>query len=194
MAPLNPRRLLTWVAMLEDENRTDALQGGAALIAAAREDAVISPGQEDELALAVLALYERGLVRLDYPLLDVDQGVEVFAGNPSFHLTQARAIEASAEGRSTLAPDRPAQVLNISDSTIGQLAMRDIHNTATLAVFVQSLELAIDRADAPAQAKAEARSWLKRFRLAARAGGEVAKSTGVELLAKVITEALGIKA
>ncbi len=189
----SPRQALSWLVEVEDHpERAHLLGDGRALVAAAVADGVVRAGDEDAFGLALLTLWERGFIRLGYPTLDVDQGPDVFRGAPAYHLQQTLGAETTPEGRGWMRGPGPSHVISIHDSTIGQLALGDINNTATLVAFVQQLELAIENADAPREAKNEARRWLERFGAATRAGGDVAKTTAVDLLARVISHALGI--
>jgi hypothetical protein len=188
----SPATVLKWLIAAEDHPDQSSPRAGQPLIDAALADELIAGGEEDQFALTILALYHRGLIELDYPLLEADQGDQIFRGQPSYHLAQIKNLETTPQGRRQFASTAAVPQIAIGDLTIQQLALGDIQNNITLSVLIDVIEQAVQDIEAPAQAKADAAGWLKQFRASARAGGELAQATGAEVLAKVIAKALGI--
>lgn len=188
----NERATIRWLIQIEDDrDRAQLLNRGFSLIQAATQDKLIEVGEEDGLGLAILKLHERGLLHIDYALLESDQGPTVFRGHPSYHLQQVTAIHTLPGGRDWVRePVTPTTTFNIQGSQIGQLAGRDVNNTVTLVQFIEQLERAVDTADAAESVKDEARGLLGALKRAARAGAKVTRETGVELLAKILSDQL----
>jgi hypothetical protein len=82
-------------------------------------------------------------------------------------IQQAQDILITEKGLAAHASRKQSEVIttqiNITNSTVGQLALRDIHNV-TISTVLETIEAAIDTVDATPQAKAEARSVLARLR------------------------------
>ena len=189
----SPRTILKWLIAAEDHpDQSVALHAGQPLIDAAIAEELIASGEEDQLGLAILALHDRGLIELDYPPLEVDQGDQMFRGQPAYHLSQIKNLETTPQARELLASAAVVPQIAIGDLTIQQLALGDIQNNITLSVLIDLIDRAVQDIDAPTKAKADAAGWLKQFRASARAGGELAQATGTEVLAKVIAKVLGI--
>lgn len=184
---------MRWLVDLEDDvGRSESLRSGSALLEAAANEAVVDFVDEDQFALELLRLYRRDLLQLDYELLETDQGQEVFEGQPAFHLRRVRGLQVLPEGRAWVAEPHAGTTFNISDSTIGQLAGRDIHN-ATVVAFIEALERVVDQTAASEVAKREAKGFLAGLRRAAgRVGEGVAEGTGTEVLVKALSHTLGL--
>jgi hypothetical protein len=183
--------MMRWFVALEAEDaRGDAFRGGWPLLAAAIGDGLIDAGDEDGFALAMLHLHERKLVFIDLPLLETDQGAEMFRRRPSYQLQEATGVYSLPDGKGWVSGAAPSATFNVAGSTVGQIAGHDITNL-TVSQFVELVEQAIDGAEAPAEAKAEARGWIRVFREALSGGGAVARDAAVGVLSRAAQDMFG---
>lgn len=82
-------------------------------------------------------------------------------------IQQVRDILITGKGPAAHSSSKQAEVattqINITNSTVGQLALGDIHNV-TISTVLGAVEAAIETVDAPSDAKAEARTIVARLR------------------------------
>ncbi len=78
--------------------------------------------------------------------------------------------------------------INIVNSTVGQLALRDISNV-NISVILDAIERSLDDLDAPQETKEEARGVIRRMR---ETGTSVATSAAGGVLAAAVRHSLGL--
>lgn len=107
-------------------------------------------------------------------------------------LQQVRDIVATRDGIEAVgARKRIATVntqINIINSTVGQLALRDISNV-DIHVVLDAIEQSVTDVNAPVECKDEALSAIKRMRTAAT---EIATTTARDVLAAAVRHSLGL--
>jgi hypothetical protein len=106
-------------------------------------------------------------------------------------MQRVRGIVVTEPGHTALAARQkpsPTYQINITESTVGQLALRDIANI-DLFVILDAAEQCLDTIDAPQETKEEARSALQRMR---EAGASIATGAAGSLVATAVRQAIGL--
>lgn len=182
--------LLVWIAEHEDAFPGSSLDG-MALMQQASGLAGSDGLPWDAVARAAARLRKLGLVDWEYTLWPnetqeprpelIDQQL----------LQRTRSIIVTGPGHQALAA-RAAKVtstqVNIINSTVGQLALRDIQNI-DIFVILDAAESALEHVNARPAAKTEARGAIQRMR---DAGVSAISSTAREVLAAAVRQALGL--
>lgn len=188
--PVDHMELLAWIADREDTFPGSWLDG-TTLMQQASGLAGSDGLPWDAVARATGRLRKLGLIDWDYTLWPN----ETQEPRPDFIdqqlLQRTRNIIVTGHGHEALAA-RGAKVastqVNIVNSTVGQLALGDIRNIDVF-VILDAADQALERLDASADAKSEARSAIRRMR---EAGASAISSTAREVLAAAVRQALGL--
>jgi hypothetical protein len=107
------------------------------------------------------------------------------------YVQRVENIMVTAKGYEALAARKrtgSGATVNISHSTVGQVAFGDISNIDVF-VILEAAERALDQLDAPPEVKAEARGVLRRMR---EAGAAVGTGAVAEILAAAVRRAFGL--
>ena len=184
MAVPSRRELLRWFHEIEDDqSRSQVLLNGANLIGAAVSDGLIDAGDDNTFADMLISMSGEDLIAFDA----FHRGLQQFGENPSYDLQQAQDFRSTTKGRQWVAePGQTGPSFQIENSQIGQLAGRDINNTTVLEFFTL-VEREIDRSDADAEVRAEARRLIDRLKSgAAEIGTGTAGGVAAQAIARVI--------
>lgn len=179
------RDFLRWFHQLEDDSsRNQALLNGSSLIQTAQSDRLIDAEDVDGFAFVALGCADEDLINFDHVAREIDQ----FGQNSSYDLQQATNFRLTAKGRQWLAEPVPSQLINVSDSQVGQLAGGNINNL-TLIQFLDAVADEIDKVPASESDREDARDFLRRMREGA---GDLATGAGAGVLAQAIARAAGV--
>jgi hypothetical protein len=145
------------------------------------------------MARAAGQLRRLGWIDWRYMLWPTDEGREP---DPQFinqqNIQKVRDIVVNERGLAAYASRRQTQMattqINVVNSTVGQLALGDIHNV-TMTAILDAVDRAIDTVDATPEAKQEARTVVQRMRDAA---GSVVSSTASGVLEAALRHSLGL--
>lgn len=182
--------LLAWLVRREDDEPGVELSGATILTRAAHLNA------GDEPAAMEVARAAGELRRLGW----IDWRFDVWPGRlsePPPHvfddqvMHRVDGIVVAHTGHAVLAarcPIVPTQQINITQSTVGQLALGNIANIDIL-LILEAAERCLDEIDAPEDAKDEARGVLRRMR---EAGSTIAARAAGSVLATAVRQALGL--
>lgn len=189
--PLDHHALIAWIVEHEQVEPGSALDG-TTLVQRADSITVDSRRPGEEVARAAGQLRRLGWIDWHYNLYPGESSEPRAEFIDQAKLQQARDIVATAEGLAAVAARKQATVattqINIVNSTVGQLAMRDIGNL-DLFVILDAVEVSLDSLDAPAESKEEARSVIRQMR---EAGASVATSAAGSILAAAVRHSLGL--
>jgi len=185
--------LLGWMADREDnEPGASTIFGTEFLNRAARDLAPDEPHSYDAVARAAAHLKQVGHIDWTYipvPNVDPPEPRTEFINN-SF-IQRVNGIHVTDKGQvaieSRRARQSPTQI-NITNSTVGQLALGDIANL-DIFVLLDAMERSLDAVDAPPAEKEAARGVLARMR---EAGEGVAVSAAGSVLSAALRQALGL--
>ena len=190
LVPVDRMQLLAWIADRETVHPGVSLHGTTLMQEAsglAGDDGLPWPA----VARAMGELRKLELIDWTYHAWPNE------SSEPPAHLIDDRTAQRTVDimvtekGYSALAArqakDRATQV-SIVNSTVGQLALGDISNIDVF-VILDAAERALDRLDAPAEAKEEARRTIRRMR---DAGAAAISSVAREVLAAAVRQGLGL--
>jgi hypothetical protein len=184
------QEILEWLVSNEKELQAQgAFSDGFSLTqVAARLGFIASEsGSFDRFAREIARLQEDGAIRWNYSTYPNDPRPEPPAAEwfASDYFQRCRDIRLTVAGRQGA---REAVALQIRDSVIGQIALRDI-NTINLVTLFDLLEAHIGSTAAPESTKAEARKLLERMKDMA---GGVASGTTTALISEALKKILGL--
>jgi hypothetical protein len=188
--PVDPMELLAWIADREDDY-PGAWLDGTSLMQQTAGMAGSDGLPWEAVARAAATLRKRGYLDWDY-----DKWPNELQEPPPQHLDymtfqRTKNITVSGAGYQALEARKAksaATQINIINSTVGQVALRDVNNIDVF-VILKAAEQALERIDAPSEAKDEARGAIRRMR---DAGASALSSTASELLAAAVRQALGL--
>jgi hypothetical protein len=183
-------QLLAWVAEREDDYPGAWLDGSSLM-----QQTAGMAGSDglpwEAVARAAATLRKRGYLDWEYVKWPNEQQEPPPEHIDYMNFQRTRNITVSGAGYQALearkAKSAPMQI-NIVNSTVGQVALRDINNI-DLFVILEAAEQALDKMDAPAEAKDEARGAIRRMR---DAGASALSSMASEVLAAAVRHALGL--
>jgi hypothetical protein len=192
--PVDPWELLGWMADRESREPgaltmfgTQFVQQGQAAGLATGDDLAM-----ESIARAAAHLKRLGHIDWSYvPTPNVDRPEPRLEFVDSAFIQRVQEIHVTDKGHSALAArgrDFVGTQINITNSTVGQLALGDIANI-DLMVILDATEKALDKLDATTEQKDEARNVIRRMR---DAGGTVASSTVSSVLGAALRNALGL--
>jgi len=188
--PVDHMKLLAWIADRENAYPGSWLDG-TALMQQASGLAGSEGLPQDAVARAAARLRKLGLIDWDYSLWPNERQEPPPEFIDQQLLQRTRNIIVTGHGHEALAARSTkagATQVNIVNSTVGQLALGDIRNIDVF-MILDAAEQALERIDAPADAKAEARSAIRRMR---DAGASLISATAREVLAAAVRQALGL--
>jgi hypothetical protein len=185
--------LLEWMVDREDrESGTPTIYGAEFLNRAAHDLAPGEPGSADAVARSAAHLKRVNHIDWTYipvPNVDSPEPRPEFINN-SF-IQRVHGIHVTGPGLFAVELRRtqrsPTQI-NITNSSIGQLALRDISNL-NIFVILEEMGRALDSVEAAPAEKEAARSALARMR---EAGATVATSAAGSVLSAALRHALGL--
>jgi hypothetical protein len=192
--PVDPWNLLAWMADRESREPGAPTMFGTQFIQQAQA-AGLATG--DDLAMESIARAASHLKRLGYigwsyiPTPNVDRQEPPLDFVDSAFIQRVQEIHVTDKGHTALAARGREFVgtqINISNSTVGQLALGDITNI-DLFVILDATERALESLDVTIEEKEEARSVIQRMR---QASGTVASSAISSVLGAALRQALGL--
>lgn len=185
--------LLGWMADREDsEPGASTIFGTEFLNRAARDLAPDEPDSFDSVARAAAHLKQVGHIDWTYisvPNVDPPEPRPEFINN-SF-IQRVHNIYVTDKGQAAIESRRGRRSqtqINITNSTVGQLALGDIANL-DIFVILEAMEQSLDSVEAPPAEKEVARGALARMR---EAGEGVAVSAAGSALSAALRQALGL--
>jgi hypothetical protein len=182
--------LLAWIAEREADYPGSSLNGMQLMY-----DTASLAGDDgmpwDAVAKAVGRLRQRGYLDWTYDRTP-DEAQEPRPEDVDYrNLQRARDIFVSLAGLQALEARKArssATQINIINSIVGQVALRDINNIDVF-VILEAAEQALDNIEAPSETKEEARGAIRRMR---DAGTSALSSMASEVLAAAVRQALGL--
>lgn len=189
--PLDHHALIAWIVERQQAEPGSALDGSTLLQHASTLTGAPSRSRE-ELVRAAGQLRRLGWIEWHYNLWPNEESEP----RPEFidqnSLPKAINIVATTKGLTAVAARKQAAVatthINIVNSTVGQLALRDISNV-DISVILDAIEGSLDGLDAPVESKEEARSVIRQMR---EASASVATSAAGSVLAAAVRHSLGL--
>jgi hypothetical protein len=158
-------------ALVEREDQEPAVSlDGTRLIQSFSSLVLDDPRAWESLSRAAAQLRRLGWIDWHYVLWPSETVEPIPQFIDSQKIQQVQDIVVNDKGLAALASRKqvravPLQV-NVVNSTVGQLALGDIHNV-TLTAILDAVETSIDSVEAPPEAKEEARGVVRRMREAA---------------------------
>jgi hypothetical protein len=192
--PIDSWELLGWMVDRESREPGAPTMFGTQFVQQAQA-AGLATG--DDLAMESIARAAAHLKRLGYlgwsyvPTPNVDRPEPRLEFVDSAFIQRVQEIHVTDKGHSAMAArekDFVGTQINITNSTVGQLALGDIGNI-DLMVILDATEKALDKLDATTKEKDEARGVIQRMR---DAGGTVASSAISSVLGAALRQALGL--
>lgn len=189
--PIDHHALISWIVEREQTEPGSALDGSTLLQHASTLTGGPSRPRE-EMVRAAGQLRRLGWIAWHYNLWPNEESEP----RPEFidqnTLPKAINIVATTGGLNAVAARKQAKVattqINIINSTVGQLALRDISNV-DISVILDAVEQSLDDLDASQEAKEEARGVIRRMR---ETGTSIATSAAGGVLAAAARHSLGL--
>ena len=189
--PIDHHALIAWIVEREQDEPGSALDGST-LMKRTGSIAMDSERPWEELARAAGQLRRLGWIDWHYSLYPGESSEPRADFIDQAKLQQTHDIVATTEGLTAVAARKQAAVattqINIVNSTVGQLALRDISNV-DISVILDAIEGSLDGLNAPAESKEEARSVIRQMR---DTGASVATSAAGSVLAAAVRHSLGL--
>lgn len=189
--PIDHHTLISWIVEHEQAEPGSALDGTTLM---QRAGSITGDSQRpwEEVARAAGQLRRLGWIDWHYSLYPGESSEPRAEFIDQAKLQQARDIVATTEGLTAAVARKQAAVattqINIVNSTVGQLALRDISNV-NISVILDAIERSLDDLDAPQETKEEARGVIRRMR---ETGTSVATSAAGGVLAAAVRHSLGL--
>ncbi len=189
--PIDHWRLLEWMVEREESESSRPTMFGTEFIQWAAQLTGAEASSWDEVARTAAHLKRIGYIAWRYmPTPNVDRPEPPLEFVDSAFLQRVQEIHVTGAGHRALA-DRRADLgprISISNSTVGQLALRDIQNI-DIFVVLDAMERSLSTIDATDEEKEQARSAIQRMREA----GSLAATTAVgSVLGAALRQALGL--
>jgi hypothetical protein len=163
--PVDPMDLLAWIAEREDDYPGAWLDGTSLM-----QQTAGMAGDDglpwEAVARAAAMLRKRSYLEWDYDRWPNEPQEPPPGSIDYMNFQRTRNITVSGTGYQALEARKAksaATHINIINSIVGQVALRDINNIDVF-VILEAAEPALDKIDAPTEAKEEARGAIRRMR------------------------------